>query len=222
MKHKTPRKVSAKSREAILRGSKKANAKQKQKALDRYYQNPNYCQSCGNIIRVGEKESPGATRRKKFCNHTCAACFSNKGRARPEVICSVCGDIFRKQMQRQKWCSIKCAFEGRYQEYIEKWFRGEESGGKAHNGIKDESLSNYARRWVLERDGNKCVECGWNETNKFTKKVPITVNHIDGNPYNHDPINLECLCPNCHALTPNYGGRNKGKGRKGRYINKKV
>ena len=30
------------------------------------------------------------------------------------------------------------------------------------------------------------------------------IHHIDGNAYNCDVTNLECLCPNCHSLTPTW------------------
>jgi 5-methylcytosine-specific restriction endonuclease McrA len=56
--------------------------------------------------------------------------------------------------------------------------------------------------------------CGWSEINKWTKKVPIELNHIDGNPENHNIKNLELLCPNCHSLTEFY--KRRGKGRKWR------
>jgi 5-methylcytosine-specific restriction endonuclease McrA len=32
----------------------------------------------------------------------------------------------------------------------------------------------------------------------------------------HNPENLELLCPNCHSLTKNYKGSNKGQGRQWR------
>ena len=38
----------------------------------------------------------------------------------------------------------------------------------------------------------------------------------------HSEGNLELLCPSCHSLTPSYGGRNKGNGRKTRYRLEKV
>ena len=60
----------------------------------------------------------------------------------------------------------------------------------------------------------KCLNCKKKtdnpKKNPITGKVPLTINHIDGNPRNNNPDNLEVLCPNCHALTPNYGALNKG------------
>jgi hypothetical protein len=41
--------------------------------------------------------------------------------------------------------------------------------------------------------------------------IPLELHHIDGNRENNQLTNLEVLCPNCHALTDNYRGKNKIK-----------
>ena len=38
--------------------------------------------------------------------------------------------------------------------------------------------------------------------------MPLEIHHIDGNHKNNHLENLQILCPNCHALTNNYRGRN--------------
>jgi hypothetical protein len=40
---------------------------------------------------------------------------------------------------------------------------------------------------------------------------------IDGDANNNLPSNLRLICKNCHALTPTFGNKNRGKGRKHRY-----
>jgi 5-methylcytosine-specific restriction endonuclease McrA len=40
--------------------------------------------------------------------------------------------------------------------------------------------------------------------------IPLELEHKDGNCTNHNIENLELLCPNCHALTDTYRGKNKG------------
>lgn len=41
-------------------------------------------------------------------------------------------------------------------------------------------------------------------------QIPLELDHIDGNTDNNLLKNLRLLCPNCHALTPTYRGKNKG------------
>lgn len=57
------------------------------------------------------------------------------------------------------------------------------------------------------------LECGWNEINPYTGLIPLQIHHIDGNCLNNEENNLELLCPNCHALTENYGNLNKNSQR---------
>ena len=63
---------------------------------------------------------------------------------------------------------------------------------------------------------NKCSSCGWNQINPFTNKIPLEIDHIDGNCENTKPENLRVLCPNCHSLTSTFRALNKGKGNKTR------
>ena len=39
--------------------------------------------------------------------------------------------------------------------------------------------------------------------------IPLELHHIDGNNQNNNLTNLTLLCPNCHAMTDNYRGKNK-------------
>jgi predicted HNH restriction endonuclease len=57
------------------------------------------------------------------------------------------------------------------------------------------------------------MQCGWDKINLHTNKVPIELEHIDGNSTNNELSNLKLLCPNCHSLTSTYKALNKGNGR---------
>ena len=57
--------------------------------------------------------------------------------------------------------------------------------------------------------GWKCEKCG--RTEWEGQQIPLCVHHIDGNHINNQIENLQVLCPNCHAQTDNYCGRNKNK-----------
>jgi Zn finger protein HypA/HybF involved in hydrogenase expression len=64
----------------------------------------------------------------------------------------------------------------------------------------------------LIEDGHKehkCEKCKLSEW--LGTPIPIELHHIDGDHYNNDFDNLEILCPNCHTLTDNNSGKNKGK-----------
>lgn len=54
---------------------------------------------------------------------------------------------------------------------------------------------------------HKCECCGITEWNG--EPTPIELDHIDGNRYNNTIDNLRILCPNCHAQTDTYRGKNK-------------
>ena len=51
-----------------------------------------------------------------------------------------------------------------------------------------------------------CSNCGGAEW--LGKPMPLELDHIDGDKTNNVLGNLRLICPNCHALTPTYRGRN--------------
>ena len=75
--------------------------------------------------------------------------------------------------------------------------------------IKGDSVQTNKLRTKLLKEGlkeHKCECCQntiWNE-----QPIPLEVHHEDGNKDNNDIDNLKLLCPNCHALTDNYRGKN--------------
>ena len=54
-----------------------------------------------------------------------------------------------------------------------------------------------------------CSMCGSRDW--LGRPIPLELDHIDGNSENNVLGNLRLLCPNCHALTPTYRGKNIGK-----------
>jgi Zn finger protein HypA/HybF involved in hydrogenase expression len=53
----------------------------------------------------------------------------------------------------------------------------------------------------------KCECCGLTEW--LGEPIPLELDHIDGDSINNTIENLRVLCPNCHAKTPTYRGKNK-------------
>ena len=54
----------------------------------------------------------------------------------------------------------------------------------------------------------KCVNCGC-DGHWQGGKISLEIDHIDGDNTNNELSNLRYLCPNCHALTETYRGKNK-------------
>lgn len=57
--------------------------------------------------------------------------------------------------------------------------------------------------------GHKCECCGNEEWNN--QPIPLEIHHKDGDHLNNELDNLQLLCPNCHAQTSNFKGRNMHK-----------
>ena len=125
------------------------------------------------------------------------------------AVCLNCSKQFKYNPANKtgRFCCCQCSSDYKKNEYISEWLNGNVSGG---NGFE---LSNYVRNYLISESDNKCSKCGWAEINTFTGKIPLHVDHIDGDPFNHSPDNLRVLCPNCHSLTETFGSKNKGNGR---------
>lgn len=112
---------------------------------------------------------------------------------------------------RSIFCSKLCQREFEYKLWIKRWKNKEETGMRGEYAI-----SNYIRKYLLDKYDSKCARCGWGEVNHHTGRIPLEIEHIDGNFKNNSEENLILLCPNCHSLTSTYKGANKGNGRKSR------
>jgi predicted transcriptional regulator len=145
------------------------------------------CLNCGIEVIGNIKEN------KKFCNHSCSATYNNKKRK----VENKCIECELEIPSINKFCSKKC-------------HRLNEMKKMVSNG---NAKSITMKKYLIINYGNKCMECGWCEFNKTSGKVPIELEHIDGNSENNNLDNLKLLCPNCHSLTPTYKGLNKGNGR---------
>ena len=110
---------------------------------------------------------------------------------------------------RNVYCNNACQQEYQNKTMIERWLNGE-------NFLRSDGLliPKWIRDYLLTESDYKCSECGWCKVNQFTNKVPLEIDHIDGDAKNNLKENLKVVCPNCHSLTEtfrNAGGRTSSR-----------
>lgn len=127
------------------------------------------------------------------------------------LVCVSCRKTLTKSWQR-KYCSNQCQADERYTKFKTLWI-------DAHKKVSTVNISRHIKRYLIETYGEKCSECGWNKKHPITARVPIEVDHKNGDANDNVPSNIRLLCPNCHALTASFRNLNKGKGRSRRRIN---
>lgn len=101
-------------------------------------------------------------------------------------------------------------------------YKGNQSGKGINKPRGGSSLKTYLKnstdiqsnkvRIKLLKEGykeHKCECCGL--TTWLDKPIPLELHHKDGDRYNNVLENFELLCPNCHAFTDSYRGKNVGK-----------
>ena len=71
--------------------------------------------------------------------------------------------------------------------------------------------SNKIRHKLLDEGikEHRCECCGL--TTWLDKPIPLELHHIDGDRTNNTLENFQLLCPNCHAFTDSYRGKNSRK-----------
>ena len=78
--------------------------------------------------------------------------------------------------------------------------------------VENSTYQSYKLKKRLIAEGIKksvCESCGQSEW--LEQPIPLELHHINGNNSNNRLENLRLLCPNCHALTDSYRGKNKRK-----------
>ena len=123
----------------------------------------------------------------------------------PRGRCLNCGAELDRRIKR--YCNYACQHAYYRKLYINAWIAG--NGAVLDNWARP---SGHIRSYLFDTFG-RCEVCGWAERNPTTGRIPLHIDHIDGDWRNSRPENLRLLCPNHHALTATYGALNRGKGR---------
>lgn len=175
--------------------------------------------SGGNIKKVAQRLGIMIKPRRRVSQSELARLTTRKLLKKDESEYSICLNCGKKFIPNHssygKFCSNACCGEYRYKENVHQWQNGKISGTNGY------SCASFVRKYLLKKNNYKCQICGWGKINPYTNLVPLQIHHIDGNSLNNSESNLQVLCPNCHALTENFGSRNKNAPRgKSKYYNK--
>lgn len=99
---------------------------------------------------------------------------------------------------RQGWLKGKTYISDKYIPF-EEYIKGDHV---QTNKLRKKLLREGLKEYICE----SCLNTTWNNV-----PIPLEVHHKDGNKNNNDIDNLQLLCPNCHALTDTYKGKNTTK-----------
>ena len=126
-------------------------------------------------------------------------------------VCVTCDETVTKENCSGKYCSNKCQQQYQKNKIISEWKKDHKTALRSGYRIKK-----TIRDYIFDKYDSKCAQCGWNSVNPISNKIPLEIDHIDGDCTNNTENNLRLLCPNCHSLTPNYRALNAGKGNRKR------
>ena len=102
--------------------------------------------------------------------------------------------------------------------YLNIQYKGNKSGKGKKSTLKKSALEylnstcikSHTLKIKLLEDGIKQYKCEiCNNESWQNNKIPLELDHIDGNHNNNVLENIRLLCPNCHALQPTNSGKNK-------------
>lgn len=169
-----------------------AMAKEKSRLTrERYEEHPSKCRTCEKTLNYADK-------RKEFCNRSCAATYTNQRypKRKKEGFCETCNEPVAR---RRKYCQ-RCLPAG----------RAAHAASRLANDFVKIKTDPTRKRLLIRIRGHQCETCG--RKTWCGEKIPLELDHIDGNSDNNIAENLRLLCYNCHALTPTHRGRNRGRG----------
>lgn len=169
-----------------------------QRAINKYYENPNICKNCKCTIKVKVNEKPSITSRKVFCSQSCSAAYNNTIRittvkSKKTHKCNNCENLIAG---RRKYCD-SCATS---------LYKNEEvvtikdvSYKKHQKSASFSYIRDRAKVKLKKERGQFCEICGYDShvecahiksISSFNENEKLSiVNNIE---------NLLWLCPNHH------------------------
>jgi len=140
----------------------------------------------------------------------CPKC--NKTHTKSGTYCSrACANsrVFSDEAKLKKSIALKGKPSTRVISDLDKWKENiKQAWLDKYNATPFEDLGmENRRRRVFEEQDYCCNKCNISEWQGV--KIPLELEHKDGNNQNNSRTNLEGLCPNCHSITDTWRGRNK-------------
>lgn len=77
-------------------------------------------------------------------------------------------------------------------------------------GSNFQSFKLKKRLFAAQLKPRYCEECQWHKMSD-DGRLPLELDHINGDNQDNRLENLRVLCPNCHSLKPTHRGRNRKK-----------
>lgn len=157
-------------------GGKARGVLQRKAAIESYYLSPNICAYCNSIIHITEDEKVADVKKKKFCNHSCAAKLNNKSKKKIRV----------KLPSKRKLIDLE----------TKSSFYSKRKNWQSANS----SIRNHARKVYFNSACPKeCKECGYDKHFEVChiKQVKDFSNEATILEIN-DITNLVALCPTHH------------------------
>ena len=142
------------SKQRASTGGKAWGKVQRDRAIESYYLDPKHCLACGLVIHVGSGKV-SETKKKKFCDNSCAATLNNKGvrrRTRCEPRTFACEKCFRTLPNGLSVRCLQCRLYG--------LTKGELFTSRSWQAARS-AIQAQARELYLFRGNRQCFECGY-------------------------------------------------------------